>query len=414
MGKIIQRISDLTTDEGKKGIPYKSRTLSIKAKGTASIKTPIRIINNQEIRAKGMAPAEVSLNSIAGIVDIEVGKKTLEEKFLLDNGYINSLVYKCNKYNATFTYFPLKMFYVHLTDDANTLFSTWDDEKQEKFIRILWRIFTLVGLDTFVLPSFNVNLDRYKELIKYTLALIEPTLDSKLNNIELVICVDPAYDKLDGLLKFIKEEYIDTKISNAVAIKARSAQSNIIGYDSLSHVLFDKEVLILPLGVNRRILKDGYDLSAAHYDSLELGDAFSLRLSRLPPKDESKPEPDVQDIIRFFQKEDVRVKKFREVLVSNSVESFAENIITDLGNINTDNRDFIRTSILNWNKVNSTKDEQTKQAQIGIFSALSKVHEVVTSNKEFSYMQKFISQRDTSDYINEKDELKKYIVRRHV
>ena len=404
MGGIIQRIGNIVTDTGSGGkAPYLSRTISIKLKGTRTTQTPSRLINNQEINAKMNAPSEAPLDSIAGIVEIKLNSKTLTN---LDR-FLKNVTVRTRKFYPTFAYFPMKGLYINPTNDANKIIHSYNYNEQEALLDKLIDAFSITRFNTFIVPPLNIDQVSYQGLLKHTLARLE----ALVRPMEMIVCVDPDYTDFIDLVKFVEHEFTDTGATKAIAIKARAYESHISTYRDFWNTFSNKETLVLHLGVDRA-LPDAFNLSGLHYSSLTLGDAFTVKLAPRPHNNEDgqpRKFEDIEDVTKIFERKSVAIRTIRELINKNGREETIENIVDNMGKIGSENKENIRSSLLAMEHLDKVTDEKLKEAGILTMSAISKVHEVVNSTKEFRYMRSFIKQADTRDYIKRKPDLKRYI-----
>lgn len=407
MGGVIQRIGSIVTDTGKDGKPstYLSRSISVKLKGARTAQTPSRLINNQEINAKMNAPSEAPLDSIAGIVEIKLNDKALGN---LD-AFLKNVTIKARKFYPTFAYFPIKGMYINPTDTVNRIFVGYKYDDQKLLLDKLINAFSVTQLNAFIVPPLDADISSYKDLLKH----VSNRLEGLDREVEMIVCADPKYNDFPDLVKFVEENFTDTDRTKAIAIKARAYTSHISRYTDFWNTFSNKETLVLHLGVDRTLI-DAYNLSGPHYSSLKLGDAFTVKLApRPPPKDDAtpvkSPQIDIEDVMKIFERKNVTMRTIRELINQNGREETIDQILSNLGKMGSANKECIRSSLLAIEGLNKTTDQKIRDNGMQTMSAISKVHEVVNSAKEFKYMRSFIKQTDTHDYIKRKPNLKRYM-----
>jgi hypothetical protein len=403
MGRIIQRIGSPKVDTGDK-LSFKVRALDLKINGS-DIHSPIRAVNQQEMSYKAELPSEIPIDTSIGLMDVRIGNKKINS-FLTDNGYVSRLIGRLQTAYPMFTHFPFQGVMIQPSDEANAELSN-DIKLRNKFYRLSWQMAQFANFNAYILPFLNSPVN---ELESVTKKFLENNSESDK---EIILSIDPSYKNLKELLKFIDDSLVKTKTISCIAILNRSLRYNLVSYDDIWETFHDSRIMMFDIGVKRR-MSDYFELSGPHLESFYVGDAFSLRTVKgfsNKGEDEKKgmrPQIPVEMTTRFFSKKNLTVKLFSDILHStNNFHNFVDEIISDFDKTGYKDREYIERSLNNWNVINNEKNESMRAKKTRIFSALSKVHEVVSSNKEFSVAQEYIRKNEAEDYVKQQPILRK-------
>jgi hypothetical protein len=395
MGRVIQRIGSPKVDTGNR-LSFKVRALDLKINGS-EVRSPIRVVNQQEMSSKANLPSEIAVETPIGIMDVRVSNDRLSN-FLTNNGYVSRLIGKLQTNYPMFIHFPFKGILIQPTDEANTTLSN-NSKLRNNFYRLTWQITQFTEFNAYILPFIQSPLSELKKMIK---KFLENNFES---NKEIIVSIDPSYKKINELLRFIDNELVQTKTINSVSILNRSLKSNLISYNNIWDTFYERRIMMLGVGLDRA-LADFYNLSGPHLESFFVGDAFSLRTF----KAFSSEEKPVEAMTKFFLKKNLTVSKFSEILTSyKNFDNFVDEIISDFDKTGQKDKEYIKKSLNNWQSINDETDKGKRVKKIRIFSSLSKVHEIISSNKEFSVVQDYIRKNEAEDYIKQQSVLKKVI-----
>ncbi len=394
MGAIIQGVKVENVDEDEK-LHYKARALEIKVKDkdeTLKLETPTRFSNQQEINAKAWIPSEVPIKSYAGVVDLRLNEKEING-LLNDNITASRRLSNLKKAANKFLHFPIRAVLIQPTLSGKSGFKYLNKNPQlkERFLRLSMQFAKEAGFNTYVIPYLDSDIEKTKALYKELIGKEGETLE-----------ITPAIDmgmrpkNLEPLLKYIKDTYILTGLTNNVTLIYKSYAQVPVSYDIAWSQFRDTNTMITLVGAQRYISDVG-GISSLHLGSFVLGDAFSLKVNRpfFSQDKEGRGEKRVKNL-RFF---DHKTLKLNQLLTAKNDTTKLTNLLEEMTSVYGNDTDYIKQAI------NNLEEAKTDDKKYGSISAITKVHEFVESKLEFSTESEFIKKTEAKDYIKSKLDL---------
>ena len=253
---------------------------------------------------------------------------------------------------------------------------------RERFLRLIIKMQSDIGLDVITIPYLNLPLSEYEELVKSV------TRELHRENKEPMFVFDLEYqkrgDKFEDAMKFL----IDKAKSKLIAFPNKSFQNSAVSYDILSGYS-EKEVAFVTFEVERAY-KTGDTLSKMHSHPFIGHDIYAVKTPRyFPPADES-----VETAPYVKQKESIQFFNPDNLLIQSSTERI-KNIPKILDEIDQKDNRWMKTILNDFEKI------KTEQDEIYIIDAISKIHELKSSTAEFEEVKKRIKSEESTEYIKE-------------
>jgi len=369
-------------EEDKKNLNFETRTLKIKG-DEGIIKTPIRGMNNQELKSKEKVPTEVSMMSDFSVIFRNFTSNE-SYKILTDNNYVKNLIafiesYKIRMQHSSFIFSFLQP-YQKVFNDIHF--------NKEKFLRISLNIQREAGLKYVGFPWLNAPSN---EVIKLYDAYQRELNDQQ----EPIFTIDAGTHplELEKIIEYVKK-LNETGRVNFLGILYKKTRSALPSYDMLWEKLKDSNLGIILLNVDRESFNMD-NLSSSHVQEFILGDIMVTKINRFFAGD-NPPEPKpIQSNLKFFNQEDLRlltINKFKDNSWINKVSNCFSK------------KDDIEHVLKNY--MEAENDDLKKL----ILNSISKTHEFLTSSDEFKNSQKFIDSNETSEYIKGKNILSKNLI----
>jgi hypothetical protein len=389
------RVKPLNIDDSPK-YTYRTRVAKIKISSSVSVETPIRAITNSEMNAKKTIPTPVEIDAEVGGVVLKFTNKKIRNviEFISNNKKINDTRKKVDTYLNSMLYSDMNYVLLQPTKKAIEDLQSSED-LLNSFIRIQAKLQDGVEdskLNIITIPWLNLPIGKFKAVHKeytqaYSNKTIMPVIDPACNN-----------NLWDELLKYIVScENTDTL--NIIGVIYRSFESHMASYDKLWAKLHDKDIGIVLIDTDRRLMND-YNLSGLHYGEFIIGDILS---SKVPvggfpdiSGERKNSKPPIEYEFKFFRKDSLDVVPLYELQKSNP--NWVEDILLETGET------YVKKALNNYHEAEN--DSKKKQ----IINAISKVHEFKSSRGEFLISQKYIKQNDALSYIQEKPTLSKKII----
>lgn len=380
-------VKPLNIDSEEKNYVYKTRTAKIKVSSSNSIKTPIRAINNSEMRAKQQAPADIAISSEIGgvITKFTIGNTRNIEKFITDNHAYANIQNQINTHLRLMDYFQLK--YALLQPGAPAIKWLHENNKIGKFLRMQKH---LQAVDIEV-PDFNIITIPWLDLSAEDFIEVHESYMNSCPEKEIIPFIDPNC-KSEVLSKILEHlvSYEETGDFNVLGIIHRSFKQHLANYDMIWENFYDKNIGIFLTDITR--VNHGTDVSGVHFSEFVLGDVFTswvpvVGFNSNNDTEKGKKPKSIEEQLKFFDRSNLTVSKIQD-LMSN--KNWVDDIITQIGEKS------LRDPIEHYYEA---EQEPVKKNILGY---ISKVHEFKTSREEFLNSQDYIKQNESLAYIKEK------------
>lgn len=352
--------------------------------------TPNRFISRHDLNAKNKIGADMPLSRTSKIVLIQemVGPNMLKS-LLRTNGFLATMKYRLGKYvDRTNTAKPLTFIYPHVTKDAISWLKT--PKQINEFYRFFCDLSLELGLESVVLPIISDVDSARKNANKKNLQLI-PILDLK-NDISI-----------------LEEQFTECKGNESdipiIAFKFYSFASANLGYnlvmDNLESIHEGNQATML-VGVDRALSANALDVSGPHYSSFFFADLVAERYGLSIPKldkDGQIIKKTTPKSVKFFCKNDLVTTKLNETLIKSGkfdLDKEKEKLSFD----KKLQRLFMRIVEKNTNTTDWLQNRPTY---------LSRIHENIQTQEEFSQFQKDIGGNLAKDYLKEKSVMNKVV-----
>ena len=374
---------------------YPTRRIEIET-SEKRIYGPTRAATLYEYNQKSEIPTNIPLDNEISISVKKLNKNKLE-KFLKGNGLYASWSRQLTEAQDRMKYSPFCAHIIQPTItnikkkekdgtiteiDSGADFLRKNSRERARFLRLIIKMQADAGLDVITIPYLKLPLSEFKELVKAV------TKQLHTENREPMFVFDLNYqkwgDKFQDAMDFLMKK-TDTKL---IAFPNHSFASSAVSYDILSEYV-ESDVAFFTFDVERAY-RVGDSLSKMHSQPFLGSDVYSIETPRyFPPSDESDSEPyeKTKDSINFFNPDNLliepsqtRIKNRKKILeeIEQVDNKWLQKILGDYDNI---------------------KNEQDK---IYVINAISKVHELKSSNKEFDIVQKRIKSEESKEYVKEK------------
>jgi hypothetical protein len=379
----------LKNEDSSEKYLYRARTMEIKIGTETTLKTPFRAVTNSELNAKSKLPTEIPIDSNTGAATIKftTGKNRNIESFMENCTSYNQLRCSLIKQKYMMQHFPLSYFIFQPTKDALSYLIKKDI--RESFVIKTINLQMDLGMDIVSIPWVNMPPGKLVKIIQ--------NYKSRSPDKEFVPFIDLEDNTYVAMNLDALSPLIDTQELKFIGNIYRKVESHRPSYDSVWNKLYDKNVAILLSDVQRTSDSIMYPTaSASHHADFVLGDVFSSYVSH--PIQPEETDRAIEEQIKFFDSDKLDVEK---------LSSFKKkpNWIEDIRNTIGDQK--IENILQNYGEAQSDNEKRE------VLRAVSKVHELKESTKEFSLSQNYINQRDSIDYIKSKDSLNKIFQAAH-
>lgn len=389
---------NVKTVDDRSPILYPTRRIEIKT-SKETIITPSRIASIYEYDRRPEIPTETKIENP---ISISVKKMSLSrvESFLKQNGSYKSLSTQIVNEFDRMKYSSLRVHIIQPTIskykktdpktkkkiDVNPAVDYLADHANERsdFLKLVVKLQMDAGLDIISIPYLKLPFSEYKTLVKKGVEAI------RNQNKEPLIVFDLDYKPHKGAFGEALDYFIKEAEVKLMAFPHKAFSSAAAAYTALSRQIY-KDVAFLSFDVIRTYSPSNI-ISKMHTAPYIGTDMYAIRTPRYIPEPGEPAEERTNESIRFFNKDNlliepssIRVKEPEKIL-----EEMGESKDKDLLNI-----------LLNYNSVGTNQDK------IAVIDALSKVHELKSSTKEFDTMQKRVKSNESTEYVKEKSNLQK-------
>lgn len=262
-----------------------------------------------------------------------------------------------------------------------------NSSEREKFIRLILKMQTDIGLEIISVPYLRLPLSVYKTYIRDTVKSI------RNQNKEPLVIFDLQYeekgDKFSDAISFL----IDEMQIQLIGFPNRAFESSAISYDTLSQH-YEKNTAFISFDAERTFSKTNI-ISKMHCDPFIGTDVYSVKTPRyVPPEDKNKDEKfeKTKESIQFFNKENLLIEPSQ-----NRIKNI-DSLLEEMGEAKNQK---LSTILNDYDAIGKEQDK------IMIINALSKFHELRSSTTEFNTeVQKRIKNSESAEYIEKRTNLK--------
>lgn len=358
--------------------------LKIKSKNGIT-KTPMRVINRNDILSKNKLGADVSLSWIAKSVfyeipidDLELNRIIYDERFTERKlAEIAEVVESFSASNSLFLLYP---------NLINSAYQTLLRSKHLKtYLKKFCSLAKDLGLESIILPQFK-DVQTVMNIVKqYDLQYI-PIIDSL------------EQSQFDKQLSFF--ENTDCVDAPLMALKFHIYPNSRYSYDRISNMvvkLHDKNKGIIMLETNRSLNYCNF-VSGIHYSSFFHTDLIAEKYNIFKGKKKQKKEESIDEQkkknVSWFLKEKL------QVMPSEIIKyDFKKDL--ELFNDDPPIKDLFKRIV--------EKNPTDQDLESNYLNYFSRLYENIKSRPEFLQFQKHIDSGTSSDYLNDKNEMKKII-----
>lgn len=260
-----------------------------------------------------------------------------------------------------------------------------NSNEREKFTRLILKMQNDSGLDVISVPYLRLPLSEYKKYIRDTVKSIRD------QNKEPLIVFDLQYeekgDKFSEAISFLIKE-MQIKL---ISFPNRAFATSAISYDTLSQNS-EADTAFITFDASRIFSRNNI-ISKMHCDPFIGTDIYAVKAPRyVPPEDDSEKFEKTKESIQFFNNDNLLVEPSQTRI--KNIDSLLEEMGEPKNN---------RLSMILGDYDSVGKEPE----KIAVLNALSKFHELRSSTTEFNEkVQKRIKAGESSEYINEKSDLK--------
>jgi len=252
-----------------------------------------------------------------------------------------------------------------------------DKALREQFLKFVIKIQSDAGLEIISIPYLKQPLSEYKKMAK--------TVSEELRkqNREPLFVVDLGIPGR-GTFTSLIEHFVNDLGIRLVAFPHKSFSSAAVSYNALSQ-LSEKEVAFLSVDFGR---SDPYhdDISKMHYSPFIGTDVFSIRTPQFIPDPDEPEQERTKDSVKFFNKSNLQIEPSKKRMEDPDL------VLDEMGETQDSK---LRGILEDYDKAGN--DEE----YIKTLSAVSKIHELKSSSKEFLALQKRVNSSESTDYVKE-------------
>ncbi len=361
-----------------------SRTMEIKtSKGLTT--SPIRCATSYEFNRKAELPTETTIDNPVSVYTKKFTGGEIIELLTTNKGY-NRQLSSIEKIDRITEYSILHVCAFQLYETAkNTkapLVILQEGDNLEKFLRFMIGMQYDAKHEIISIPALNLPLSILKTSLKNAERAIE-----KLGK-QAVFSLDLGYNNFPEVLKFITSD-LQTNFVNLIYRKRRNVPQH---YEELRKYA-SKDIAFLMTDVDR-IDFDHEDLSTMHYMPFLGNDLFAVEIPAFNIPKKGKPKPKTHNLanLKIFNNDDLVIEPVINHKISN------KKIIEQLGNPSSDELEI---------KLENLNEAKTDDAKYKIINALTRVHELKTSSKEFATLTDHVKERSSIDYVKSKKDFEK-------
>ncbi|MDD5188757.1 MAG: hypothetical protein PHF57_11180 [Methanoregula sp.] len=352
---------------------YRARRVEITPTSKA-IETPYRILNNSDLTAKAHTPSDIPLISPLAGMHLEINTNETEKLFT-SNEYTNKLATKIEILKQQMQHSSIIFPFIQPSQTAIKAHLI-DDDLKIRALRMILKVQGQAKLPLLGVPWLN-----------YSPNLFRSVCNDLLNNSEQEFIFYLKADEKPAIIEEISDiilDHIATDRLNFIGIiHSRKA---LVSYDILWEKFRQTNAAIVMSNVDRYDIHNS-NLSSSHLDQCILGDLFIPKVRR---------GGGASDNIDVFKR--LRVFNHNDLTVNPIIEFDGNNWINLIGEELNDNRVSL--------KLTHYQEAVNNQVKFNILNYISKVHEYLSSTKEFVNTHPYLKDEDMKSYIESKDVLR--------
>ena len=373
------KVKITSLDDDTTNFFYSTRSLEI-LQTSKSIKTPFRALTNADLSAKRNVPLETSLYSPIACIHKPLNAKN-SLQILTENEFPQKLIRSLENSSQQMQHSQIIL---PLIQPASTAIKghLQSGRAKDKFLKNLITIQKLAHLDNICIPWLDYPTNKMPG--KY-----QTILDGSDDNFTFLIDPSIKPSELAKIAQFFREQ-IDTGRIHILGILYQPVARVINSYNVLWDIFKEKDVALMMVDIDR-YHQDFNNLSPSHLNEFILGDLFVPRVypgggfsDQNPGKERKKRQ--VDERLRIFNSSTLTVTP----IANYSDDSWLDLVRTEMS----------EEGILN--KLQHYKEAQEDAKKYNVLNSISKVHEFLSSTKEFEQSQKFIAKEESKAYIEEK------------
>lgn len=374
----IEKIHITSIDDS---LPYLSptRTIEIKTnKGT--IFTPNRCATSYEFNRKQELPTATTIdNPVTTYTKRLTGKEVKD--LLTTNTEYGKLLDSIEKVDRVTEYSTLHLpsiqVYATASKGPSPKQILAEGENLTKFLTMIIGMQDEAKHDIISIPHLDLPISELKIMLKNAKSSIE-----KLGK-QPLFSLDMKYEKFPEVLAYITND-LQSNIINLIYRKKRDVPLHYLTLKDYAR----KDIMFVMSDVDRNDSSNS-ELSTMHYLPFLGNDLYSILQPApaiLKPEDRNKPK----------NIENLKVLDTRDLTV-NPLLKKTVTVETIINEIDSKEEKQLRTILEN------ITEARTDNQKYKVVNALTRVHELKSSTKEFSKLHKHVSEGSSKDYVKSKD-----------
>ena len=354
---------------------YRARRVEITPTSNA-IETPFRILNNADLAAKAHTPSEIPLISPFAGIHLEINSNETK-KLLSSNEYTNQLIRKIELLRQQMQHSSMIFPFIQPAQTGITQHLTTDDLKN-RALRMILGVQGQAKLPLIGVPWLNYSPTHFNRIC-----------NDLLTNAEQDYIFFIKADAKPAVIESVSDtllHHIGTERLKCIGIIHSNIRNALVSYDILWNKFREANAAIVMSNVDRYDNHNS-NLSSSHFDQCVLGDLFIPKVRRGGGPIQSI---EVTKRLRVFNHNDLTV---------NPIMGYGENSWIDI--ICEELHDArVRQ------KLDHYYEAENDQVKFSILNYISKVHEYMSSTKEFENTHPYLRQEDMKSYIESKETLR--------
>lgn len=369
------RLKNIDTNADNSQLFYRTRMLDVYPT-SKSIETPSRILNNADLIAKSKTPSPISLNSPFAGIHLEINTEETGKLFT-SNEYPASLISKIESLKQQMQHSNLIFPFIQPSQNAIKTQLVTGEQKLSALRRIIG-IQNQAKLQILGIPWLN-----------YSPLMFRTIVTDLLENSEQEYIFYIKADEDPRIIWEISDvilDHIETERLHFIGIIHAKIRNAMTSYDILWEKFRDVNAAIVVANIERMDI-DNHNLSSSHLNQCILGDLFLPKVRRGGAGE--KKSIDVINRLRIFNHNNLSV---------TPICNFEENAWIDII------REELPDSRVQF-KLSHYREAESSISKYNTLNYISRIHEHLSSTKEFSNTRSFLKQSDIKSYISSKNPL---------
>jgi hypothetical protein len=352
---------------------YRARRVEI-TPTSKTIETPYRILNNSDLIAKAHTPSDIPLISPIAGMHLEINNIETAKLFT-SNEYTNQLATRIEILNQQMQHSSIVFPFIQPSQTGITT-NLLNDDLKIRGLRMILKIQGKAKLPLLGVPWLNYSPDLFR-------SICDDLLKNSDQDFIFYIKADEKPAIIESVSNILLEHIGTERLKFIGIIHSRKA---LVSYDILWEKFRETNAAIVMSNVDRYDAHNG-NLSSSHFDQCILGDLFIPKVRRGGGAVETI---DVLKRLRVFNHNDLTVNPIIEYGGNDWIDLISEEL--------NDSR--VRQ------KLNHFHEADNNQVKFSILSYISKVHECLSSTKEFVSTHPYLRDEDMKSYIESKEPLR--------